>query len=137
MMLSNNKSDPARLSCRVLYVDDDPNRRRMLEFSLVRAGAKVAFECDGQAVLLAITSSPPADVPFDVVRTVADLPLLDGCAATRKLREQGYMIPVIALVPGNDDHRIRQCLQAGCTDVLKTPVSTSDVLQMVRKYAME
>jgi CheY-like chemotaxis protein len=62
------------------------------------------------------------------------IPKLDGLQATRKIRESGLTIPVIAqtaFAMANDKDK---CLDAGCDDYISKPVNKDALIEVLSKY---
>jgi DNA-binding response OmpR family regulator len=59
------------------------------------------------------------------------MPLLDGCEATRFLRQRGYEQPIIALTAHALDDDRRRCLEAGCTAFASKPVQRESLLRLI------
>ena len=55
------------------------------------------------------------------------MPILDGLAATKKIRAQGFKRPIIALTAHASVEAKFKCLEAGCVDLITKPV-TGEVL---------
>ena len=120
---------PAELSlppCRVLAVDDNEVNRNLIKLILTRAGAQVETAENGQIAVDMVTSST-----FDVVLMDMQMPVLDGYAATRKLRELGMSLPIIALTA----HAMRgdeaKCRSAGCSGFLTKPLQMDLVIETI------
>ena len=110
---------------KILLVEDNELNRDMLSRRLVRNGHTVVVAVDGeQGVAMAISEAP------DIVLMDMSLPVLDGWAATRKLRADPATraIPVIALtahaMAGDRD----KALDAGCNDYDTKPVELPRLL---------
>jgi CheY-like chemotaxis protein len=130
------------LACRVLLAEDGPDNQRLIELLLTRAGATVEIAKDGQeAIEKALASFPgwgrrrrdPA-LPFDIVLMDIQMPVVDGYEATRRLRQEGYSGPIIALSAHATTHAAQQCLDAGCNDYLAKPIDRIALLQKVAEY---
>lgn len=100
---------PAAVSLRgrVLLVEAEPDERLRLEIE--RSGAELARLGDGQLAVETLLAQE-----FDLVLMEADLPILDGFAATRLLRQAGRAVPIYLL--GLDDAAV--AVEAGFTGAL-------------------
>ena len=125
---------PERLAGRVLLVEDAPANQRLIQFILARAGLVVELAGDGrEAVQRALAVRGTADA-FDLILMDIQMPVMDGFAATRELRERGYAGPIIALtahaMAGDRD----KCLEVGCDDYLSKPVNRGQMLRLAARY---
>src|SRR3954453_18091646 len=68
----------------VLVVDDDPDIRGLLAFTLEDEGHSVRIASDGEAALAAIAEQAPDCIVLDLM-----MPGLDGFAVLRTKRQQG------------------------------------------------
>jgi len=131
-----------RLNCRVLLVEDGPDNRRLTSYILVKAGAEVALAEDGlDAVEKALAAQPGfgrrrRDVrePFDLILMDMQMPVMDGYEATRRLRQEGYRGPIVALTAHAMRHDRDKCFEAGCDAFVSKPVDRQSLLEIVAKY---
>jgi CheY-like chemotaxis protein len=110
---------------KILLVEDNELNRDMLSRRLVRNGHTVVVAVDGeQGVAMAISEAP------DIVLMDMSLPVLDGWAATRKLRADPatHAIPVIALTAHAMAGDREKALEAGCDDYDTKPVELPRLL---------
>ena len=115
---------------RVLYAEDDNLTSRMLASLLSdTAGIEVTRANDGQEALKKALAEP-----FELIIMDMEMPNLDGYEATRRLREAGINVPIVALTAHALDGDRRRCIAAGCTDYLSKPFSRQVLLQTLRTY---
>ena len=110
---------------KILLVEDNDANRNMLARRLQRSGHEVVTAADGeQAVALAREAGP------DVIIMDLDLPVLDGWAATRRIKSAATTgsIPVIALTAHAMSSDRGKALDAGCDDYDTKPVEIDRLL---------
>jgi len=122
-------------SARVLLCEDGPDNQRLIAFLLEKAGARVALAENGLAGLEEALRARDAGEPFDVILMDMQMPVLDGYRATRRLREEGYQGPIIALTAHAMAHDRQKCLDAGCDDYVSKPIRREDLLATVALHA--
>jgi len=110
---------------KILLVEDNELNRDMLSRRLIRHGHTVVVAIDGeQGVAMAISEAP------DIVLMDMSLPVLDGWAATRRLRADPatHAVPVIALTAHAMAGDREKALDAGCNDYDTKPVELPRLL---------
>lgn len=109
---------------RVLVVDDDRQIRNMLEMSLRLEGIDVMGVADGAAALAAVETNR-----FDLILLDIMMPVLDGYAVMKHLRENGQMadIPVIILSAKAGDEDLWEGWSCGADSYITKPLDL-DVL---------
>lgn len=100
-------SSPRR---RVLVVDDSLIARELLRNILSAQGCEVSLACDGQEAITHLRAHV-----VDLVVTDVDMPLVDGCALTRMVREDPVLrhIPIIIVSSREEPEQRRLGLAAG------------------------
>lgn len=108
---------------RVLVVDDSDENQLLLKVLLTKAGVDIDYAPNG-----AIGVEKAMSEDFDMVLMDIQMPVLDGYAATAKLRSLGYKKPIIALTANAMKEDRERSLQAGCNDYLTKPIHASTLL---------
>ena len=114
---------------KILVVDDDPDLRDLIGYTLRRDGYFVIESEDGRAALLLAEVERPDLVLLDV-----NLPKLDGFEVCRRLRASPTTssIPIVMLtVRGTEEDQVRG-LDLGADDYLAKPFSPRTLLARVR-----
>jgi signal transduction histidine kinase/CheY-like chemotaxis protein len=117
-----------RRAMEVLLAEDNPVNALLARTMLERAGCKVVHAVNGQQAVEAIQSGwRPSLVIMDV-----EMPVLNGLAATRKIREMelaeaGPRVPILALTANARRDDIAECLAAGMDGHLSKPFDRQDL----------
>lgn len=117
---------------RVLVVDDQALFREALATLLsVREEVEVVGEArDGREALRMIAETRP-----DVVLMDLHMPVLDGVAATRRLRVEHPEVQVIALTTFDDDEDVFAALRAGAVGYLLKDVASGRLVEALQAAA--
>jgi NarL family two-component system response regulator LiaR len=120
-------TEPRRL--RVLLVDDHAMIRRGLAAFLK---AFDDLELAGEAATGEEAVQRCAGLQPDVVLMDLMMPVMDGVAATRAIRERFPTVRVIALTSFRDEELVQRALQAGAIGYLLKNVSADDLATAIR-----
>ena len=130
-----HQSPPAGLpEMRVLLVEDHPVNRTLAMALLDKLGQRVEVAENGrQAVDLVSTNS------YDVILMDVQMPVLDGIAATREIRNLALpMQPRIVALTANAYSRDREiCLAAGMDDFLSKPFRLQELRDKLQQVAIK
>ena len=113
----------------VVYVEDEPAVRRLVEFWLLDAGYVVHLAGDGAAGLDLVREVQP-----DVVVTDALMPGMSGDELVDALRADPDLrtVPIVMATAAASPRRVEQMLARGCTAVLSKPLEEATFLAAVR-----
>jgi len=127
----NQNSDDGSLDGlpqRILVVDDGETNRKLIRLMLEKRGIKTSTAADGREGVNAILNGD-----CDLVLMDMQMPVLDGIAATRELRECGVDIPIVALTANAMRVDRQQCLEAGCNGYLTKPIQSRQLLETINE----
>ena len=116
---------------RVLVVEDSTDNQMLISRYLSREGAIVKLACDGaEGVALALSEN------FDVLLMDIQMPILDGHAATKKLRSAHYSGPIVALTAHAMKVERVKCMESGFTEFLTKPVQRNLLIELLSQYVL-
>ncbi|MDT0213501.1 response regulator transcription factor [Rothia sp. ARF10] len=111
---------------RVLLAEDDPAISEPLARALRREGYEVEVRNDGREALEAARDNP------DLVVLDLGLPTMDGLEVCRRLRGEGYTVPVLVLTARADEVDTVVGLDAGADDYVTKPFRLAELLARSR-----
>jgi len=113
-------------SSRILVVDDGAENRELLSLVLAEQGLWVEEAVNGQEAL----DKSEAE-KFDLFLMDMQMPVLDGFAATRILRQRGVNAPIVALTANAMKGFEQKILEIGCTAYVTKPIEIDLLLDKV------
>jgi signal transduction histidine kinase len=119
----------------ILLAEDCHDNQRLIASFLRRGGAAVEVVGNGRLAVDRVIEAERDGEPFDLVLMDMQMPELDGCEATRALRERGCRLPIVALTAHALPAHREECLSAGCDDYLTKPVERAQLIQAVARHA--
>ena len=122
------------LQGRILFVEDEPSLQMVVRHLLRKQKLEVELADDGQLGCQLAEQSRSEGRPYALILMDIQLPRLDGLAATRFLRSQGWLGPIVALTAYAMTGDRERCLAAGCDDYLSKPISPSGLRNVLRRY---
>ncbi|MEA1951780.1 MAG: ATP-binding protein, partial [Planctomycetota bacterium] len=123
-----------KLDCRILLAEDGPDNQRLISFVLKKAGADVTLAENGLIAHDKALAAREAGEPFDVILMDMQMPIMDGYAATKKLRAADYAGPIIALTANamvGDDEK---CREAGCDGYATKPIDRAKLFDTIAQF---
>lgn len=112
---------------KVLLVEDDRHLAEALAQALTEHHYVVDIAADGQAGWALVTAFAYDLVLLDVV-----LPQLDGISLCRRLRSQGYQLPILLLTAQDTSTNKVMGLDAGADDYLVKPLDLQELAARMR-----
>jgi PAS domain S-box-containing protein len=125
---------PKRLvGLRLLVVEDNKINQMVAKGLLVQEGAEVTLADNGQLGVAAVAES---ETPFDVVLMDVQMPVMDGYAATRVIRQELGLtsLPIIAMTANAMASDRAACLAVGMNDHIVKPLELDQLVAMLLRY---
>jgi len=121
-------------TARILIVDDTEDNRFLLLTYLKKLPFDVVQAENGLEAVEKVFREP-----FDLILMDIQMPVMDGYAATRKIREweketHRSPIPIIAVSANAMAEDVQKSLDAGCTEHVTKPIKKSALLEMIQRY---
>jgi CheY-like chemotaxis protein len=116
---------------KILLVEDNELNRDMLSRRLQRRGFDVVFAVDGVDGVAKAKSEQP-----DLILMDMSLPGMDGWEATRRIRQDGATMPIIALTAHAMDGDRDRALEAGCNDYDVKPIDLPGLLAKIQAQGL-
>lgn len=119
---------------RILVAEDNKVSQKMLQSMLQRMGHTVTIVDNGQ---LAVDACGTTE--FDIVLMDVQMPVLDGIAATKKIRTSGHTktsLPVIGLTASYEHCDLQYYLDAGMNDCLGKPVKLQTLKKVIQMLVL-
>ena len=116
---------------RIMVVEDYDDTRMLLKQALEMLGYSVLEASNGQeAVDIAGREHP------DLILMDLDLPILDGIAATQRIRQQEHMesVPIVAVTAYPLSYSRVKAFAKGCNEYMPKPIDMSELARVVDRY---
>ncbi|QJC58094.1 Sensory/regulatory protein RpfC [Polaromonas vacuolata] len=124
---------PGRLAgLRLLVVEDNEINQLVAHGLLSLEGANITLAGNGQLGLDAIASK----APFDAVLMDMQMPVMDGCAATRVIRQELGLshLPIIAMTANAMSADRQACVEAGMNDHIGKPFKLDELVATLQRW---
>ncbi len=121
----------ARVSKRILYIEDNPRDQRLVQKVLGARGYDLLLASEGETgVKLAAEQSP------DLILVDIQMPGVDGLETARRLRqiESCAKTPVVALTAYSEKYQRQAYLDAGFTDYQQKQAGIKPLLDLVKRF---
>lgn len=113
---------------RILLAEDSPDNAFLICHFIEPLGAHIDVATDGlQAVYAANQKN------YDCILMDMQMPGMDGLEATRRIRNQGYKNPIVALTAHALPAEAQRSLSAGCDLHLTKPISKADLIDSLNR----
>ncbi|MBB5717072.1 ATP-binding protein [Sphingomonas aerophila] len=121
----------------VLLAEDHDVNQELMQAMLAHLGHTVTIVSDGAKAFEAVTEGGESGRNFDLVLMDMQMPVMDGIAATRAIREAGLTaekLPIIALTANAYADDVANCLSAGMQAHIAKPVQLQQLGSVIRTW---
>lgn len=112
---------------RILVAEDEADMAMGLRDNLQFEGYEVIVAEDGEAALKAATEQSPDLILLDIM-----MPKLDGLEVCRRVRQAGFIIPILMLTAKSQEIDVVRGLEAGADDYITKPFAIRELLARVK-----
>lgn len=111
----------------ILIVDDQPNIRRLYEYTLEKNGYRPFTAANGEEALAVLDRQHIDLVILDVM-----MPVLDGYGCLKALRSGGSSVPVLMITARDSAEDVRKSFLLGTDDFMVKPVDEIEMLLRIK-----
>ena len=125
----NNGASPL-----VLVVEDFEDNRFMMRRLLEMSGYRVVEAVNGNQAIEAAERERP-----DIILMDLSLPMLDGLAATRRIRAHDGLskVPIVAVSAHDSADFHAEALAAGCNEYVTKPIDFDQLVQLLNRLTVK
>lgn len=131
-LLTHHNAVDANVALDILLVEDHVINQMLATALLERWGHRVSVAGDGQLALDAL-----AQHRFDLVFMDMMMPVMDGLAATQRIRAQepaDEHLPIVAMTANAMPADRERCLQAGMDDFISKPIELAELQRVLVRF---
>jgi len=111
----------------IAIIEDEEDLLELLEFHLIKEGFDVVGFLNPKNIKKFLEEENP-----DLLIVDRNIPFIEGTKLIKKLRKEGYNIPVIFLTAKNSEDDIIEGFEAGADDYIKKPFSMRELIARVK-----
>jgi PAS domain S-box-containing protein len=118
---------------RILVVEDNKINQMVAKGLLAKEGADITLADNGELGVAAVAAARP---PFDVVLMDVQMPVMDGYAATRAIRQELGLthLPIIAMTANAMASDRATCLDVGMDDHIGKPFDLDNLVTLLLRF---
>jgi PAS domain S-box-containing protein len=120
---------PGQPTYRILIAEDQPGNQEMLSVMMEGLGFEVKTANNGQEAIEINTSWQPHLIWMDI-----EMPVVDGLIATKRIREMGGDVIIIAVSANTFTHEREMVLGAGCDGFVAKPFGRQELVKMLETH---
>ena len=114
---------------KTILIAEDVDSNYLLLQALLQKKFRLIRAINGLEVIDMFQRQSPDLILMDI-----KMPEMDGLEATRRIRQQSTIVPIIALTAFAFESDKNEAIKAGCDDFLTKPLSSENLKQVLEKY---
>lgn len=117
---------------RILYVEDDPINRKVMQAMMSKAGLQLDEAVDGQVGLDRVEHDA-----YDLILMDLRMPNMDGLTAIKHIRareDEKAQTPIIVVTADTADNMRAECLAQGANDIVYKPVPFNRLFELIAAH---
>jgi signal transduction histidine kinase/ligand-binding sensor domain-containing protein/DNA-binding response OmpR family regulator/HPt (histidine-containing phosphotransfer) domain-containing protein len=118
-----------KFNANILVAEDSMTNQEVAKSMLELLGCEVWLADNGAEAVEHVNVQKP-----DLVLMDCQMPIMDGYAATKAIRENWPDLPIVALTAAMGDDLRQQCLEAGMNEVMSKPFSLQELEQTLQCF---
>lgn len=119
----------ARAKFRVLVAEDNMINQEITLRMLRKAGYRAEVVANGKEAVAAVET-----MNYDLILMDCQMPEMDGFDATRALRLNQFVSPIIALTANAFKEDRMKCMDAGMSDFLTKPIYLTQLIEVIDRW---
>lgn len=115
----------------VLYVEDNPDNRKLVKKLLDSAGYQTVTQPDGPSGLTFLETTKP-----DLILVDVGMPIMDGyqLAGTIRANPEFHQIPIVAVTAHAMQRDEERSIEAGCNGFIRKPIDIDRFPEEVQSF---
>ena len=112
---------------RILIAEDEADMAMGLRDNLQFEGYEVIVVSDGEEAVRVAAEQSPDLILLDIM-----MPRMDGLEACQRIRQAGFMVPILMLTAKSQEIDVVRGLEAGADDYVTKPFSVRELLARIK-----
>jgi len=111
----------------ILIAEDSEMNFILIKKNLEVSGASILWAKDGEEMIESVKNQDK----IDLVLMDISMPKMDGYTASKMLRNQGFLVPIIAQSAFSVEEEKEKVIEAGCNDFISKPINKEELLEKI------
>ena len=120
------------MAIQLLYADDEPALRELVQNHLSLEGFDVDTVADGEETIRILDKKK-----FDLVILDVHMPKMDGLEVLKYMKAHGMKSRMIILTGDGDPHIVSECAKYGALDYLTKPYNYHELIEAIDRALTE